>query len=105
GRGQRRAFFGRARHLDAVSDSGRPAPPRVRTETVARERLHAVVAQEIRRRRLMRRGYLIFGVAVLTLYTLAEASGWQMASPRKQILPADVRQSPGGYRSFHFWHA
>jgi len=21
------------------------------------------------------------------------------------VLPADVRNSPGGYRSFHFWHS
>ncbi|HJZ85256.1 MAG TPA: hypothetical protein VKN99_08815 [Polyangia bacterium] len=53
----------------------------------------------------MRRFYLAFGVAALTVYTLAEAQGWQFAGSRQQVIPADVRQSPGGYRSFHFWHA
>ena len=53
----------------------------------------------------MRGFYTGFGIVVIALYGLAEARGWQLASPRQQIVPADVRQSPGGYRSFHFWHA
>ena len=49
--------------------------------------------------------YLLFGVAVLALYVTAAWSGWEIDSSPRQILPADVRNSPGGYRSFHFWHS
>ena len=49
--------------------------------------------------------YLLFGGAVLALYVFAAWSGWELGSPRRQFIPADVRNSPGGYRSYHFWHS
>jgi hypothetical protein len=30
--------------------------------------------------------------------------GSEPESEKRQTLPQTVRQSPGGYRSFHFWH-
>ena len=30
---------------------------------------------------------------------------WEFDQAERQIVPADVRHSPGGYRSFHFWHS
>jgi hypothetical protein len=49
--------------------------------------------------------YLLLGTGVLLLYGVAAWSGWEVGSPQRQQLPADVRNSPGGYRSFHFWHS
>ena len=29
---------------------------------------------------------------------------YEPGSPAREEIPASVRSSPGGYRSFHFWH-
>ena len=29
----------------------------------------------------------------------------EFGSPERDEIPASVRASPGGYRSFHFWHS
>jgi hypothetical protein len=49
--------------------------------------------------------YLLLGACVLLLYVLATWSGWELTTATRQFVPADVRNSPGGYRSFHFWHS
>ena len=49
--------------------------------------------------------YLVLGIGVLALYGLAAWSGWEIGNSQRQVLPPDVRNSPGGYRSFHFWHS
>jgi len=49
--------------------------------------------------------YLILGVVVIGLYGLVAFSGKEFGNAERQRVPADVRQSPGGYRSFHFWHS
>jgi hypothetical protein len=49
--------------------------------------------------------YLLLGVGVLLLYSVATFYGWEYGNPKREMLPADVRNSPGGYRSFHFWHS
>ena len=41
-----------------------------------------------------------FGIRVQPTMT-----GWQPAQPKRDELPASVRGSPGGYRSYHFWHS
>lgn len=48
--------------------------------------------------------YLVIGVVILALYALVALSGREFGDPERQRAPADVRQSPGGYRSFHFWY-
>ena len=52
----------------------------------------------------MNRLYVLTGVAVMALYAAADWYGWEVATPPRQVVPADVRHAPGGYRSFHFWH-
>jgi hypothetical protein len=43
--------------------------------------------------------------ATLCVWWLAGAlQGWELSTPKRRTVPADVRSSPGGYRSFHFWH-
>jgi hypothetical protein len=49
--------------------------------------------------------YLVLGTGVLLLYVVAAWSGWELTTAPRQVLPPDVRNSPGGYRSFHFWHS
>ncbi len=49
--------------------------------------------------------YLLFGGAIVAAYLAAAWMGWEVGSPNRQVLPPDVRNSPGGYRSFHFWHS
>jgi hypothetical protein len=49
--------------------------------------------------------YLLIGGGLLLLYVAAAWSGWELSTATRQTLPADVRNSPGGYRAFHFWHS
>jgi len=49
--------------------------------------------------------YLIIGVVIILSYGLVAFTGKEFGDPERQRVPADVRQSPGGYRSFHFWHS
>lgn len=46
-----------------------------------------------------------FGAAVITGYAALAYTDYEPASPRRDEIPASVRSSPGGYRSFHFWHS
>jgi hypothetical protein len=46
--------------------------------------------------------YTIFGVGIVTLYSVAAMLGWELTSGSRRQLPPDARQN--GYRSFHFWH-
>lgn len=54
---------------------------------------------------MMSRAYLVFGLLVISLYAMAELRGLDVTTAPTQFVPSDVRQSPGGYRSFHFWHS
>jgi hypothetical protein len=50
------------------------------------------------------KGYGVFGAAVIGVYLWLGLSGWEPPRGERGFVPASVRQSPGGYRSFHFWH-
>jgi hypothetical protein len=54
---------------------------------------------------MLNRIYAGLGIAVLVIYGLASFGGWEFDNPERKVLPAGVRQSPGGYRSFHFWYS
>jgi hypothetical protein len=49
--------------------------------------------------------YLVSGIIIIALYGWVEFSGKEFGDPQRDMIPADVRNSPGGYRSFHFWHS
>jgi len=49
--------------------------------------------------------YSALGAAMVAGYMAIAVTGWEPMAPEQQVLPASVRQSPGGYRSFHFWHS
>jgi hypothetical protein len=48
--------------------------------------------------------YGVFCGLVLGLDVLIEARGWGLSPAERGQIPMSVRQSPGGYRSYHFWH-
>lgn len=48
--------------------------------------------------------YGLFCAAVLFLQFLIEVRGWGFSPGERVHVPPSVRQSPGGYRSYHFWH-
>jgi hypothetical protein len=53
----------------------------------------------------MLRGFYILMASGLTAWWLwAALGGREWRTPERSELPASVRSSPGGYRSFHFWH-
>ena len=54
---------------------------------------------------MISRFYLILGVIIMAAYGIIAFTGKEFGDPERQQVPADVRQSPGGYRSFHFWHS
>jgi hypothetical protein len=49
--------------------------------------------------------YLVIGILIIALYGFVTFTGKEFGDPERQKMPADVRQSPGGYRSFHMWHS
>lgn len=48
--------------------------------------------------------YGVVGVGSLVFWTVASQAGMDIGG-KAYKLPPSVRQSPGGYRSFFFWHA
>lgn len=47
----------------------------------------------------------VFGALVVGGYAAMAYSDYEPGSPAREEIPASVRSSPGGYRSFHFWHS
>ena len=56
------------------------------------------------RRSWLMRLYLALSVLVLTGFALAGVLGWELRDGTSDRAPGSARQSPGGYRSYHFWH-
>jgi hypothetical protein len=46
----------------------------------------------------------MFGALVVGGYAASAYTDYEPGSPERDEIPASVRSSPGGYRSFHFWH-
>lgn len=51
----------------------------------------------------MRRLYHAYAAGAFLLYSVATWNGWELWPARRGVIPADVRQSPGGYRSYTYW--
>ncbi|HEX4422693.1 MAG TPA: hypothetical protein VH165_32485 [Kofleriaceae bacterium] len=47
----------------------------------------------------------VFGALVTAGYSWMAFADFEPGSPERDEVPASVRSSPGGYRSFHFWHS
>jgi len=54
---------------------------------------------------MLSRIYTIIGIVIILGYVFVAFTGKEFGDPERERVPADVRQSPGGYRSFHFWHS
>lgn len=51
------------------------------------------------------KSYRVIVVGGVALYAIAGLIGYRTAAePREKIDPS-IRSSPGGYRSYHFWHS
>jgi hypothetical protein len=49
--------------------------------------------------------YLTLGIIALAVYGLVALTGREFGDAQRELIPQEVRNSPGGYRSFHFWHS
>jgi hypothetical protein len=49
--------------------------------------------------------YVVLGIIIIGFYGFVAFTGKEFGDPAKQKVPDDVRQSPGGYRSFHVWYS
>lgn len=54
---------------------------------------------------MLKKFYLLTTALIIGAYGYVAFTGKEFGDERRQIVPADVRNSPGGYRSFHFWHS
>ena len=45
------------------------------------------------------------GALLILVYAYGAFTGRELGNPAREQIPVDVRQAPGGYRSFHFWHS
>jgi hypothetical protein len=50
------------------------------------------------------RTYLVAGALLVGLYALGELVGWEPTSTVRGRIEPSVRQSPGGWRTWTFWH-
>jgi hypothetical protein len=51
----------------------------------------------------MKRAYLTYLLGVLGLYGTSAWNGWELGGGKRGLIPASVRQAPGGYRSYSYW--
>lgn len=51
----------------------------------------------------MKSAYAVYALIVLGLYGVSTWRGWGILPARRGVIPASVRQSPGGYRSYGYW--
>jgi len=47
----------------------------------------------------------VYGALAVGGYAALAYTDYEPGSPERDEIPASVRSSPGGYRSFHFWHS
>ena len=53
-------------------------------------------------------GVIVLGVIAAIIvggYSYVAFAQHEFGTPERDEIPASVRASPGGYRSFHFWHS
>lgn len=49
--------------------------------------------------------YGVFGAVTIAAFLLVATFGWDLGETSHETIPPSVRTSPGGYRTFHFWHS
>lgn len=53
----------------------------------------------------MRFLYPLLVALVVAAYGYVGFTGWEIGASEREPIPPSVRQSPGGYRSYFFWHS
>jgi hypothetical protein len=48
---------------------------------------------------------IAFSMLVVGGYSAVAMTQREFGEPQREAIPASVRSSPGGYRSYHFWHS
>ncbi len=48
---------------------------------------------------------IVYAVLVVGGYAAVAYTQREFGQPEREEIPASVRSSPGGYRSYHFWHS
>ena len=48
---------------------------------------------------------IVFTAVVVGGYGVMAFSQRELGEPEREEVPKSVRASPGGYRSYHFWHS
>ncbi len=51
----------------------------------------------------MRRAFFAWTLSLLGFYGYASLTGWELGGGKRGLIPASVRNSPGGYRSYNYW--
>lgn len=55
---------------------------------------------------MLRNLYLALGTCTCLGYAGMSLMGWEISTAERSVVSAStIRQSPGGYRSYHFWHS
>jgi hypothetical protein len=62
---------------------------------------------DVPRPRFAKAGIVFAVIGALTVggYSAMAFSGYEPGTPRRNEIPGSVRSSPGGYRTYHFWHS
>jgi len=47
----------------------------------------------------------VLGTLIVGSYSMIAFTGYEAGSPARDEVPASIRSSPGGYRTYHFWHS
>jgi hypothetical protein len=48
---------------------------------------------------------IVFSIVTVGGYAGLAYTQRELGQPEREEIPASVRSSPGGYRSYHFWHS
>jgi hypothetical protein len=49
--------------------------------------------------------FAVLGTLIVGSYSALAFTGYEPGAPSRDEVPASFRSSPGGYRTFHFWHS
>jgi hypothetical protein len=77
-------------------------PPSLPPAAAAAAELPAVPRPRLSGRAI---GLGVFGSMVIAGYAWLALTEYEPGSPAREEIPASMRSSTGGYRSFHFWHS
>ena len=49
--------------------------------------------------------FAVLGTMIVGGYSAMAFTGYEPGAPKRNEVPPSFRSSPGGYRTFHFWHS